>query len=86
MKTLSLSEAKMKLSGLIDSVNSTDEEVVITKNGSPAAVLISPDEFESLKETLTVQNDASLMNDIKKGLKGLKNKNVKIYTLEELFK
>ena len=27
MKTLSLSEAKMKLSGLVDSVFSTDEEV-----------------------------------------------------------
>jgi len=86
MKTLSLSEAKMKLSGLVDSVNSTDEEVVITKNGSPAAVLISPDEFESLKETLAVQSDVSLMNDIKKGLKELKNKKAKLYTLEEVFK
>ena len=86
MKTLSLSEAKMKLSGLVDSVNTTDEEIVITKNGSPAAVLISPDEFESLKETLAVQNDASLMNDIKKGLKGLKSKKAKLYTLEELFR
>ena len=42
MKTLSLSEAKMKLSGLVEMVNKTDEEVVITKNGSPAAVIISP--------------------------------------------
>jgi antitoxin YefM len=40
MKTLSLSEAKMKLSGLIEAVQATDEEVVITKNGSPAAVLV----------------------------------------------
>jgi len=39
MKALSVSEAKMKLSGLIDAVNATDEEVVITKNGRPAAVL-----------------------------------------------
>jgi prevent-host-death family protein len=60
MKTLSLSEAKMKLSGLVDKVSKTDEEIVITKNGSPAAVLISPDEFESLKETLTVRGDSSI--------------------------
>jgi prevent-host-death family protein len=32
MKTLSLSEAKMKLSELVDSVESTDEEIVITRN------------------------------------------------------
>ena len=86
MKTLSLSEAKMKLSGLVDKVSKTDEEIVITKNGSPAAVLISPDEFESLKETIAVRGDALLMSDIKKGLKSLKNKKAKLYTLEELFK
>ncbi len=86
MKTLSLSEAKMKLSGLVDKVSKTDEEIVITKNGSPAAVLISPDEFESLKETIAVRSDALLMSDIKKGLKALKNKKAKLYNLEELFK
>jgi len=36
----------MKLSELIEKVQSTDTEVVITKNGRPAAVLVSPDEFE----------------------------------------
>ncbi|MEK6682145.1 MAG: type II toxin-antitoxin system Phd/YefM family antitoxin [Nitrospirota bacterium] len=85
MKTLSLSEAKMKLSGLVKEVLSTDEEIIITKNGSPAAVLISPDEYESLKETIAVRSDSSLMSDIKKGLKALKNKKARLYTLEELF-
>ena len=55
MKTLSLSEAKMKLSGLVQAVSDTDEEIVITKNGAPAAVLISLGEFESLKETIAVR-------------------------------
>lgn len=31
MKTLSLSETKMKLSAIIDAIAATDEEVVITK-------------------------------------------------------
>jgi prevent-host-death family protein len=86
MKTLSLSEAKMKLSGLVETVKATDEEVVITKNGSPAAVLISPDEFESLKETIAVRSDAELMGEIRKGLKALREKKGRIYTLDELFK
>jgi len=85
MKALSVSEAKMKLSGLIDVVNATDEEVVITKNGRPAAVLVSPDEFESLKETVAVRSDSALMKEIKKGLRALKMKRAKLYTLEELF-
>jgi antitoxin YefM len=84
MKTLSLSEAKMKLSNLIDVVSTTDEEIVITKNGSPAAVLISPDEFEGLKETIAVRSNAALMEEIKKGLQDLKKNKAKLYTLEEL--
>ena len=83
MKTLSLSEAKMKLSELVDSVESTDEEIVITRNGRPAAVLISPDEFESWKETLDVKADRDLMQEIRTGLKALK-KQSRLYTLEEL--
>ncbi len=85
MKALSVSEAKMKLSGLIDTVNATDEEIVITKNGRPAAVLVSPEEFESLKETIAIRSDLALMKEIKKGLRALKMKKGKLYTLEELF-
>jgi len=86
MKTLSLSEAKMKLSDLVEAVNTTDEEIVITKNGFPAAVLISPNEFESLKETIAVRSDSSLMNEIKRGIESLKLKHTRLYTLEDLFK
>lgn len=86
MKTLSLSEAKMKLSSLVDAVYKTDEEVVITKNGAPAAVLVSPDEFEGWKETVAIRADATLMKEIKKGLQDLKSKKARLYTLEELFK
>ena len=86
MKALSVSEAKMKLSGLIETVNATDEEIVITKNGRPAAVLVSPEEFQSLKETVAVRSDSALMKEITKGLRALKMRKAKLYTLEELFR
>jgi len=84
METLSLSEAKMKLSELIEKVRSTDTEVIITKNGRPAAVLISPDEFEGWRETIAIKSNADLIAEIKKGISALKKKS-KVYTLEELF-
>jgi antitoxin YefM len=84
MKILSLSEAKMKLSELIEAVYSTDEEIVITKNGRPAAVLVSPEEFDSWKETIAIASSSDLMEEIKQGLVCLKKKR-KLYTLEELF-
>ncbi len=85
MATLSLSEAKMKLSWLVDKVNTTDEEIVITKNGRPAAVLVSPDEFEGWKETFLIRSDPGFLKEIIKGVRTLKQDRVKLYTLEELF-
>jgi prevent-host-death family protein len=84
MNTLSVSEAKMKLSSLVESVRATDEEVVITKNGRPVAVLVSPDEFESWHETIEVRSDSDLMKEIRKGLSALKKNKASLYTLEEL--
>ena len=85
MKTLPLSEVKAKLSRLIDDVNSRDEEVVITRNGTPAAVLVSADEYGCWQETLAVRADADLMREILEGLRALKEERSSLYTLEELF-
>lgn len=85
METLSLSEAKINLSRLVDKVNTTDEEIVITKNGRPAAVLVSPDEFEGWKETLLIRSEPGFLKEIRKGIKALKQNKANLYTLEELF-
>lgn len=51
MKTMPVSEAKDQLSALVEAVEETHETVVITRHGKPAAVIVSPEEFESLTET-----------------------------------
>jgi len=84
MKTLPLAEAKATLSRLVDRVEKTDEEVLITRNGRPVAVLVSPDEYESWKETRAIQSDRALMREIRKGLRELE-KGGRVYTLEQLF-
>lgn len=85
MKTFSLSEAKMKLSALVEAMQTDEEEILITKNGKPAAVLVSPDEFDSWRETQGVLFDAELMAEIRRGLATLRQQDVPLYTLEELF-
>lgn len=52
MQTLPISKVKDKLNEFVDAVSLTHDQVTITKNGSPAAVLIGVDEWESLQETL----------------------------------
>jgi len=85
MKTLSLSEAKMKLSALVDDVRATDEEVVITKNGAPAAILVSPDEFESWRETIAIRFDKESMDEVRSGLEASKEGRVALYTLSSRY-
>ena len=84
MKVLPLSEVKMKLSQLVEEVVSLDEEITITRNGKPVAIIVSPDEFDSWKETLAIRADAELLAEIRKGLEDIKKKR-RLYTLEELF-
>ena len=52
MQTLPISKVKDRLNELVDAVAITREQVTITRNGSPAAVLIGVDEWESIQETL----------------------------------
>jgi antitoxin YefM len=60
-----LSEVKARLPELITGVEEREEEVVVTKNGRPAAVLVNVDEYTRLKETLDVLSDAELMKQIR---------------------
>lgn len=63
-KTLPLSEVKTRLPELVAGVQEREEEVVVTKNGRPAAILINVDEYTRLKETLDVLSDPTLMSQI----------------------
>jgi antitoxin YefM len=83
MKTLPLAEVRANLSQLIDQVAKRHERILITRNGRPAAVLVSADEHESLCETVAIRSDRELMAEIRRGLHALK-RGAKIYTLEEL--
>ena len=65
-KTLPLSEVKTRLPELVAGVEEREEEVVVTKNGRPAAILINVQEYARLKETLDVLSDPALMTQIKK--------------------
>ncbi len=66
-ETLPLAFVKAHLSALVDRVEGEHDRVVVTRNGRPAAVLISPDDLESLEETLAILSDPELVRRIRKG-------------------
>lgn len=63
-ETLPLSSVKAHLSELVDRVEDQHDRVVLTRNGKPAAVLISHDDLESLEETLSILSDPATMAQI----------------------
>ena len=56
-----LTEARNRLSEIVDDVISTGSDFIITKHGRPAAVLVGYDEYEALLETLNILSDPETM-------------------------
>lgn len=63
-KTIPISEVKTRLPELVSGVVEREEEIVVTRNGKPAAVLVNYDEYERMKDTLDVLSDPALMKQI----------------------
>jgi len=57
MATESVRSARNNFSDVIGRVQQHHERVTITKNGEPAAVLISPKDLDSMEETLTILSE-----------------------------
>ena len=64
-ETMSLARAKARFSELVDRVERQQDRVIVTRNGKPAAVVISMDDLESLEETLAVMSDPDLAAQIR---------------------
>jgi prevent-host-death family protein len=64
MSTDSLRNVKDRFSEFVDRVDREHERIVVTRNGRPAAVLISPDDLESLEETLELLGDQSAIREL----------------------
>lgn len=71
MTIVSLATVKAKFSEYVASVHDTHERVIVTRNGEPAAVLISHDYLESLEETLAILSDPEAMAAISEGEKAV---------------
>ncbi len=68
-RTLPISEVKARLPELVTGVEKREEEIIVTRKGKPAAVLVNFAEYERLKETLDVLSDPTLMDQIKRSKK-----------------
>jgi antitoxin YefM len=63
-QTLPLSEIKAHLSEIVDRVEHEHERVILTRNGRPAAVLMSTGDLEALEDTLDLLSDDNALQEI----------------------
>lgn len=64
MTSLPFTDARNRLSELVDEVERTHERVTILRHGHPAAVLISPDDLATMEETLDVLRSPEAMRQL----------------------
>lgn len=64
MRTLPVGDARDGFSAIVASVEQTHDRVTVTRNGVPAAVIVSPADLEELEETIAVLTSPTLMRQL----------------------
>lgn len=65
MEILPITDVKARLTELVVQVETQRDRLTITRNGKPAAILVSVGEWESINETLDVLADPEALRDIR---------------------
>ncbi len=68
-KFVPITKAKNTLLEIIRQVEREDSTIAVTKNGVPAAVILSMERFEGLLETLDILSDENAMKSLKKSIR-----------------
>jgi antitoxin YefM len=69
MDSVPFTQAKAKLSELVDRVEREHARLAVTRHGRTAAVLINEDDLESLEETVAILRDEELVRSIRRSRK-----------------
>ena len=71
-RVIPFTDARAGLTELLNDVEARHEHVVITRNGRPAAVVISSEEWEAIEETLDVLQDEQTLDDLHQSAEDVK--------------
>jgi antitoxin YefM len=73
MRTVTYSEVRQNLARMLDHVVDDAEEIVVTRSGHEAAVIISLREYESLKETAYLMASPANARRLNEAVEELRN-------------
>ena len=86
MRTANYSELRNNLKAYLDGVINDSEPVLVHRAGNVSVVVISLEEYNSIKETEYIMKSPAMMDIIRKGEREIKNGEGKTVNVDELWK
>jgi prevent-host-death family protein len=81
-RVVPFTEARARLTELLDDVEARHEHLVITRKGRPAAVVVSPEEWDAIEETLETLQDDELLAALRESEKDMEAG--RLFSLDEV--
>ena len=82
VNTITLKELRPELPEVIRDIDTKLDRYIVTKRGKPIAIMMSPDDYEGLLETIDILSDKNTVRRIKKAKREIREG--KTISLEEL--
>lgn len=86
MRTANYSELRNNLKSYLDGVINDSEPLLVHRAGNDSVVVISLEEYNSIKETEYIMKSPAMMDIIRKGEKDIKDRKGKVIDIDELWK
>ena len=86
MRTANYSELRNNLKAYLDGVINDSEPLLVHRAGNESVVVISLEEYNSIKETEFIMKSPAMMDIIRKGEREIKNGEGKTVNVDELWK
>ncbi|WP_195501211.1 type II toxin-antitoxin system Phd/YefM family antitoxin [Bacteroides clarus] len=86
MRTVNYSELRNNLKHYLDGVINDSEPLLVHRSGSESVVVISLDEYNSIKETEYIMKSPAMMDVIRKGKEEIEKGKGEPVKIEELWK
>lgn len=86
MRTANYSELRQNLKSYLDGVVNDNEPLVVHRSGNETVVVISLEEYNSMKETEYIMKSKAMMDIIQEGDEEIKNGGGTPISIEDLWK
>lgn len=86
MRTANYTELRNSLKSYLDGVANDSEPLLVHRSGNASVVILSLDEYNSMKETEYIMKSPAMMDVIRKGQKEIAAGRGKVVKIDELWK